>query len=102
GGQDTREFQLSVDIDQEGRPKNEDLQVAVVELSALMAGATDPQMCGRASPIVVHWTDDLSRSSRIDRVQHFDRQGEIDRAILAGCDAYDAARLSEAEQEWGL
>jgi len=102
GGQDSRDYQLCLAVDHEGRPKEEDIQVAVVELASVVAGTTDAQPCGAPSPIVVYWTDDLVRSSRIDhKVAHFTGQAEINRAITAGCDAYDDGRLDEAAREWG-
>lgn len=101
GGQDSRDYQLCLTVDHEGRPKEEDIQVAVVELASVVAGATDAQRCGAPSPIVVHWTDDLSRSSRVDpKVAHYTVQAEINRAVAAGCDAFDNGRLDEAAQVW--
>lgn len=101
GGQDSRDYQLCLTVDHEGRPKEEDIQVAVVELMAVVADTTDAQRCGAPAPIVVHWTEDLTRSSRVDpQVVHYAGQAEINRAITAGCDAFDDGRLDEATQEW--
>lgn len=102
GGQDSRDYQLCLTADHEGRPKEEDIQVAVVELAAVVAGTTAAQRCGAPSPIVVHWTEDLDRSSRVDpQVAHYAGQAEINRAVTAGCDAFDDGRFNEAAQEWG-
>lgn len=102
GGQDSRDYQLCLTVDHEGRPKEEDIQVAVVELAAVVAGTTAAQRYGAPSPIVVHWTEDLDRSSRVDpNVAHYTGQAEINRGITAGCDAFDDGRLDEAAQEWG-
>jgi len=102
GWQDSRDYQLCLAVDHEGRPQEEDIQVAVVELASVAAGTTDAQRCGAPSPIVVHWTDDLIRSSRVDpKVAHYTGQAEINRAVTAGCAAFDEGKLDEAAQEWG-
>lgn len=64
GGRESRDYQLCLDVDPNGRPRGEDLQVAVVELAAVVAGSTEAQRCGAPAPIIVHWTDGPARSSR--------------------------------------
>jgi hypothetical protein len=67
-----------------------------------VAGTTDAQRSGVPLPVVVHWTEDMVRSSRVDpKVAHYSEQAEIDRAVTAGCDAYDDGRPDEAAEEWG-
>ncbi|MGQ0777999.1 MAG: VWA domain-containing protein [Pseudonocardiales bacterium] len=100
--QDSHDYHLCLDVDHEGKPKDEDIQVAVVELAAVVAGTTAAQRCGSPSPIIVHWTDDLIRSIRVDpSVAHYTGQAKINRAITVGCDAYEGGRRGEAAQEWG-
>ncbi|MGH4014793.1 MAG: VWA domain-containing protein [Pseudonocardiaceae bacterium] len=102
GSQDSRDYQLCLSLDQEGKAKEEETQVAAVELASVMAGPADTSRRGAPSPITVIWTDDLVRSSRVHpKVAHYTGQAEINRAVTAGCDAYDAGRLAEAGQEWG-
>jgi Ca-activated chloride channel family protein len=102
GGQDSRDYHLCLAVEHEGRPQEEDIQVAVVELASVVAGTTDAQRSGVPLPVVVHWTEDMVRSSRVDpKVAHYSEQAEIDRAVTAGCDAYDDGRPDEAAEEWG-
>nr|BFF04345.1 VWA domain-containing protein [Streptoalloteichus tenebrarius] len=101
-GRESREYHLSLTVEREGRPWNEDLQVAVVDLVVRRPGQVEGRPCGARSPVLVHWTEDLRLSTRIDpRVAHYLGQAELSQAVLAGYDAYGAGDHERAGVEWG-
>ena len=101
---DSRDFQLCLRVDRGSRdPMSEDLQVAMIELVVRPAGAeVAADRCGPPAPVLVHWTADATLSSRFDpKVAHYGGQAELNRAVLAGFDAYDAGDLERAVRAWG-
>ncbi|CRK56670.1 hypothetical protein [Alloactinosynnema sp. L-07] len=97
-GGESRDYQVTLRIAREDTdPVAEDLQVAVVDL---VTGDTD--RCAAPRPVLVHWTRDPERFSLVDPdVAHYRRQAELDRAVNAGADAFNAGRHDDAAREWG-
>ena len=104
---DSRDYQLSLRVDRDGRdPMAKDLRVAVIELVARPAGTADTaapaERCAPPQAVLVQWTTDPALSSRLDpKVAHYYAQAELHKATFAGFDAYDAGRLKAAARAWG-
>jgi hypothetical protein len=101
---ESRDYQLSLRVHRDDRdPVFEDLLGAEIELLARPEGAEDTdQRCAPPQPVEVHWTTDPALSSRFDpKVAHYTGQAELNKAVLAGWDAYDAGRPEETARAWG-
>jgi hypothetical protein len=104
---DSRDYQLSLRVDRDGRDRMaKDLRVAVIELVGQPAGTADTAAAvERYVPpqaVLVQWTTDPALSSRLDpKVAHYYAQAELHKATFAGFDAYDAGRLKAAARAWG-
>ncbi|MEU3446264.1 VWA domain-containing protein [Streptomyces thermolilacinus] len=99
-GDETRRYHLCLAADPTGRPRREDLQLAVV---ALASPAADPGLrLPPPRPCVVHWTDDPALSRYTDtQVAHFQLYGELGQAVAAAADAYRGGDREAAEQHLG-
>jgi hypothetical protein len=98
-GEESREFLLDLAIGHGagGAPADvgEDLLAARVDL--VIHGTRR----GEPLPVVVHWTDDLVASTRIDAVVgRVNGQEELSAAIAAGCDALQAGDLPAATRHF--
>ncbi|AWS41661.1 vWA domain-containing protein [Streptosporangium sp. 'caverna'] len=103
-GEESREYHVCFTIDPTGRESGRDLRLARVDLEVDGdgAGAPEVEVPGRGTPILIHWTDDPVRSSRIHpKVGHYTEHVELREAVNAGCQAYESGDLNEAEQAWG-
>jgi Ca-activated chloride channel family protein len=101
---ESRDYQLSLRVHRDERdPVFEDLLGAEIELLARPEGAEGAaQRCAPPQPVEVHWTTDPALSSRFDpKVAHYTGQAELNEAVLAGWDAYDAGRPEETVRAWG-
>jgi hypothetical protein len=101
---DEREYYLSLRVQRDERdPMFEDLLAAEVEVVARSPGTEDTaERCAPPKPVLVHWTTDPALSSRFDpKVAHYSGQAELNTAVLAGFDAYEAGRQDEAARAWG-
>ncbi|CAM5511350.1 VWA domain-containing protein [Streptomyces abikoensis] len=105
-GDESRDYHLCVTADPAGDPMGEDMQLASLALVAEGAGdhpAETAVALPRPVPLLVHWTDDLVLSTRIDpRVARYSGYADLGRAVNAGCEAFEAGRFGAAEEEWGL
>lgn len=98
--EENREYHVCIEVVPDG-PKFEDVQLAQVEVAAVI-DQTDVGAPDRPVPIVVHRTDDPVLSTRLNpKVDHYTIQDELSRAMMAGCDAYDAGDLETARVQWG-
>ena len=98
-GAESREFllDLAIAFGAGGAPADigEDLLAARVDLTIDGARRGEPQ------PVVVHWTDDLVASTRIDaRVAEATGQEALSAAIAAGCDALLDGDLAAATDQF--
>jgi hypothetical protein len=101
-GEDIREYHVSLAVDHEDCPLDEDLQAARVALTIVRPGSVEVEPCGGRSPIVVHWTDEPALSTQLDAsFAHYSRHAELNQAVADGCDAYEAGRRADAELHWG-
>lgn len=99
---ETREYQLCVQVRAKDQPAGEDLLAARVDVVVRddTFGAGRP----RSAPalILVHWTDDPVLSTRMDpQVAHYAGQEELGDAVRAGCDAYHSGDRPAAVAELG-
>ncbi|MCQ0002132.1 VWA domain-containing protein [Streptomyces sudanensis] len=99
-GDETRRYHLCLSADPTGRPRHEDLQLAVVSLTAPTAGhglrLPPPRPC------VVHWTEDPALSRHTDaQVAHFQLYGQLGQAVAAAADAHRRGDREEAEHHLG-
>ncbi|MER6343786.1 VWA domain-containing protein [Streptomyces sp. NPDC001595] len=98
-GDETRRYQLCLTADPAGRPRREDLQLAVVAVD--VPGSAEvrlppPQAC------VVHWTDDPALSRHTDaQVEHFEQHQRLGEAVAAATDAYRRGERGSAEHQLG-
>lgn len=100
-GEESREFHVCLDVDPEGLELSE-YQLAEVGLVQVRAGAESDPAPGTERPIVAQWTENTVLSSVMDsQVAHAMNQAELGRAVMAGCEAYDAGQLELAALEWG-
>lgn len=97
-GRSIHEYELVFVVDATGRPRREDLQVAVVRL---VTGDRPPRSVTSARAIRVHWSADdaESRSSRAI-VEPDPSLQPLDDAVRAGCEAYLEDRPTEARGHW--
>ncbi|MFF7730591.1 VWA domain-containing protein [Streptomyces sp. NPDC008001] len=104
-GDESRDYHLCVTADPDGDPRGEDMQLASVSLVAEGLGdhPAEPVVAlPRPVPLLVHWTDDLVLSTRIDPlVARYGGYADLGRAVNAGCEAFENGRPGVAEEEWG-
>jgi Ca-activated chloride channel family protein len=101
-GEESREYHLCFEVDRGDLALEEDIQAARVDLAVVRAGSQDAEAHGKAEAIRVHWTTDRGLSSVDDpNVAHYAKQAEMNQAVTAGCDAYDARKLDRAAAQWG-
>ncbi|MER5493046.1 VWA domain-containing protein [Streptomyces sp. NPDC002490] len=98
-GDETRRYQLCLDVDPAGRPRREDLQLAVVALDAPgVTGLLLPQ----PQPCEVHWTEDASLSAHTDaHVAHFEQHQQLGEAVAAATDAHRRGQPDRAAEHLG-
>jgi hypothetical protein len=98
-GDETRRYQLCLSADPAGRPRREDLQLAVVSVDVPGAGEVrlpPPQPC------IVHWTDNPALSARTDaQVEHFEQHQRLGEAVAAATDAHRRGERGQAERHLG-
>ncbi|MFI6033553.1 VWA domain-containing protein [Streptomyces sp. NPDC051315] len=98
-GDETRRYQLCLSADPTGRPRGEDLQLAVVALD-LPGG--DGVRLAPPQPCVVHWTDDPALSRHTDvQVEHFEQHQRLGEAVAAATDAHRRGERDLAEHHLG-
>jgi hypothetical protein len=98
-GDETRRYQLCLSTDPAGRPRREDLQLAVVGVDLPDGGEA---LLPPPQPCVVHWTDDPVLSQRTDdQVLHFRLYQELGRAVAGASDAYRHDDPDLAERHLG-
>ncbi|MFC6091942.1 VWA domain-containing protein [Saccharothrix lopnurensis] len=101
-GAESREYHLRLTVDPTGLPHGSGVRVARVDLEARAPGATAFTRVGEASSVVVHYTDDLERSSRIDaRIARYTGQTELRQAVLEGGVAHDRGDREATAAAWG-
>ncbi|MFJ3163522.1 VWA domain-containing protein [Streptomyces kanasensis] len=99
-GDETRRYHLCLAADPAGRPRREDLQLAVVSLA--LPGAARGVTLPPPQPCVVHWTEDPALSRHTDtQVAHFQLFGQLGQAVAAAADAYRRGDRDRAEQHLG-
>ncbi len=97
-GDETRRYQLCLSADPEGRPRGEDLQLAVVAVDAPGTGARLPA----PQPCLVHWTENPALSQHTDaQVEHFGQHQRLGEAVAAATDAHRQGLRDEAERHLG-
>ncbi|MFD4670000.1 VWA domain-containing protein [Lentzea sp. NPDC058450] len=100
-GEESRDFHVCLDVDPTGLDLTE-YQIAEVGLVPVHAGAGLQTPSGGEQPIIAQWTENTVLSSVMDsRVAHATNQAELGRAVMAGCEAYDAGNIDLAAREWG-
>ncbi|MFJ5986320.1 VWA domain-containing protein [Lentzea sp. NPDC092896] len=100
-GEESREFHVCVDVELDGLELSE-YQIAEVGLVPVRAGTERDPVPGTEKPIVAQWTENTVLSSVMDsQVAHAMNQAELGRAVMAGCEAYDAGQLEQAALQWG-
>ncbi|MGW3192442.1 VWA domain-containing protein [Streptomyces ardesiacus] len=98
-GDETRRYQLCLAADPSGRPRREDLQLAVVAVD--VPGGDEvrvppPQAC------LVHWTEDPALSRHTDvQVEHFEQHQRLGEAVAAATDAHRRGQRDLAERHLG-
>ncbi|MGW7514172.1 VWA domain-containing protein [Streptomyces sp. NPDC054796] len=98
-GDETRRYHLCLSVDPAGRPRREDLQLAVIALD--IPGSTEARL-PPPKPCVVHWTDDLALSAQTDaQVEHFEQHQRLGEIVAAATDAYRRGKRDLAEQHLG-
>ncbi|WP_228980631.1 VWA domain-containing protein [Streptomyces sp. DH12] len=101
-GDETRRYHLCLAADPAGRPRREDLQLAVVSLALPGAATARDVALPPPQPCVVHWTEDPALSRRTDtQVAHFQLYGQLGQAVAAAADAYRRGERDRAEQHLG-
>ncbi|MEU0338433.1 VWA domain-containing protein [Streptomyces bobili] len=97
-GDETRRYQLCLSADPAGRPRGEDLQLAVVSLD-VPGGEVEP---APPLPCLVHWTDDEALSGYSDiHVEHFEQHQRLGEAVAAATDAHRDGERDLAQQHLG-
>jgi hypothetical protein len=102
-GEESRDFHVCLDLNPDGLELLE-YQIAEVGLVPVRAGLgrRAAAVPGTEQPIVAQWTENTVLSSVMDsRVAHATNQAELGRAVMAGCEAYDAGDVDLAALEWG-
>ncbi|MEV5343094.1 vWA domain-containing protein, partial [Streptomyces sp. NPDC052676] len=97
-GDETRRYQLCLSADPAGRPRGEDLQLAVVAVDVPGGDVPPPppQAC------VVHWTDNPDLSRHTDaQVEHFEQHQRLGEAVAAATDAYRRGERDLVEHQLG-
>lgn len=98
-GDETRRYHLCLSADPTGRPRHEDLQLAVV---ALAQPAGHAVRLPPPRPCVVHWTEDPALSRHTDtQVAHFQLYAQLGQAVAAAADAYRRDDRERAEHHLG-
>ncbi|MFA3878935.1 VWA domain-containing protein [Streptomyces sp. MMCC 100] len=98
-GDETRRYQLCLAADPSGRPRREDLQLAVV---ALDVPGGDEVRVPPPQPCLVHWTDDPALSRHTDaQVEHFEQHQRLGEAVAAATDAHRRGQRDLAEHQLG-
>lgn len=98
-GDETRRYQLCLSADPTGRPRGEDLQLAVVTADVPGGGET---LLPPPRPCVVHWTDNPALSRHTDaQVEHFEQHQRLGEAVAAAADAYRRGERDLAEHQLG-
>ncbi|USQ85274.1 VWA domain-containing protein [Streptomyces phaeoluteigriseus] len=98
-GDETRRYQLCLSADPVGRPRGEDLQLAVVSLDVPGGEAVEvtPPL-----PCLVHWTDDDALSGHSDiHVEHFEQHQRLGEAVAAATDAHRNGERDLAQRHLG-
>ncbi|MFJ9736921.1 VWA domain-containing protein [Streptomyces sp. NPDC101166] len=98
-GDEARRYHLCLAADPVGRPRGEDLQLAVVSVGVPGGDGVDvpPPL-----PCVVHWTDDAALSGHSDvHVEHFELHRQVADAVRAATDAHRGGRRDVAERHLG-
>ncbi|MEU0673843.1 VWA domain-containing protein [Streptomyces sp. NPDC006172] len=98
-GDEARRYHLCLAADPAGRPREEDLQLAVVSVDVPGGDGVDvtPHL-----PCLVHWTDDVALSEHSDvHVDHFELHREVADAVRAATDAHRDGRRDLAERHLG-
>ncbi|MEH1167292.1 VWA domain-containing protein [Micromonospora sp. CPCC 205539] len=94
-GVERREFHLCLDVEAPDSILDEDRLAARVDL------VVDGESRAATATVLVTWTDDLIKSSRLDpNVSQVTGQEDVRQAINAGCDAYDRGDRIEAHAQW--
>ncbi|MGQ4422065.1 VWA domain-containing protein [Streptomyces violaceoruber] len=98
-GDETRRYQLCLAADPTGRPRGEDLQLAVVAVD--VPGGREVRL-PPPRPCLVHWTDDPALSRHTDaQVEHFEQHQRLGEAVAAATDAHRRGQRDLAEQQLG-
>jgi hypothetical protein len=98
-GDETRRYQLCLSADPTGRPRGEDLQLAVVTADVPGGGEA---LLPPPRPCVVHWTDNPALSRHTDaQVEHFEQHQRLGEAVAAAADAYRRGERDLAEHQLG-
>ncbi|MCX5397210.1 VWA domain-containing protein [Streptomyces sp. NBC_00102] len=97
-GDETRRYQLCLSADPSGRPRQEDLQLAVIAVDVPGGEARLPP----PQPCLVHWTQNPALSQHTDvQVEHFQQHQRLGEALAAATDAHRGGRLDLAEHQLG-
>ncbi|MFC9287365.1 VWA domain-containing protein [Streptomyces sp. NPDC057052] len=98
-GDETRRYQLCLSADPTGRPRGEDLQLAVVSLD--VPGGDGVELTP-PRPCLVHWTDDAALSGHSDiHVEHFEQHQRLGEAVAAATDAHRDGERDAAQHHLG-
>jgi hypothetical protein len=98
-GDETRAYQLCLSADPADRPREEDLQLAVVALD--VPGGDDVRL-PPLRPCVVHWTDNQALSDMTDvGVEYFERHHRLGQALESATDAFRRGERDQSEQWLG-
>jgi len=95
----TRDYQVGLAIDPDGKPLHRDVAVARIELDVRGPAATDP-----AAPamVLVNWTDEPSPRTRLpEEITRGISQQRLTDAIDAGCAAARREDRATAEERFG-
>ncbi|WAL68112.1 hypothetical protein ORV05_10210 [Amycolatopsis cynarae] len=97
---ETREYQLCLEVDPTGKPFEQDTLAARVSLDVRGAGgriSVPPEL------VLAHWTDDVLLVTQLDpKVTHYTGQQRLGDAVRDGCAAADAGERETAEEQLGL
>ncbi|MGW0185449.1 VWA domain-containing protein [Streptomyces sp. NPDC003362] len=97
-GDETRRYQLCLSADPAGRPRREDLQLAVVAVDVPGGEVRLPT----PQPCLVHWTDNPALSRQTDaQVEHFEQHQRLGEAVAAATDAHRRGERDLAEHQLG-
>ncbi|MFJ1730421.1 VWA domain-containing protein [Streptomyces sp. NPDC088254] len=98
-GDEARRYHLCLAADPVGRPRGEDLQLAVVSVD--VPGGDGVEVTPPL-PCVVHWTDDAALSGHSDvHVEHFELHRMVADAVRAATDAHRGGLREAAERHLG-